>query len=974
MPRLIDHPLYFFASLLLGGVVLHCATIEATAQIAIPLETSATPIVNKFSNASVSEPNSNQVTSQERKTPPLPDEIEDVTAEGETAVESVFSTIPETASENEPETDEGLVALAKRPQPAADAREIETKFPFPSEEPQPEPTQPETKKNARFVRPSTTGVVTIAQKPAQSDEQQTATSMMNLPKISQPIIEQPTMNEVAVENRSTGVNSAVITSPFVSPPLPQQQAAPPQQEFTQTDSAILARTANRRRGASMFAAPPTVNEVAQSTPPFRSVAQEQTDSKADILRLPAITGPELNPLQLAQIPSEEAGEDLPPMPEGNRSGPELTPPDKPNVLPLPASSDDVRGDDFPGPPEAPDNIERLPAPQPDPQKLPAPGDDNSNPAPQNEPMRLPAPTEGDEEDGDTEDEESEEDGSESEEDSEDEEDEDDSAASFGKGDFPALPPDPNEAEEDILPPLEQELFEHGGSYLYAPEGDHLNWPDGRFGDHAQGSIHHYTPRAELHQGHFYDEVIETNEDGEPIVGEDGKIIYEGDILPEGEFIHEGEFVHGEGDCFEGEHEHHESHYDLLRLPEDWCKPKPFTIGPEFLGADAIVPWGRWFGGCCGGYAWEPRFVGYGSFSLFGLAQRSNQQEQYSIGGQLLLDLDLRLTGTERFHMQFRPIGEGGTGGSYYNFTNPGRGYVDNSTITPDRYWFEGELGSIVGPWFSPFASTDYSFTVGRFPFALHNNLLMNDDILGVVINKNTILAGPLSNLNVQAFYGFDDVNAPAQSDGQVIGLHLSADHHHDFYEATYAFLDHKRTSQPDAHYVGLSRTQIIGNYTLAGRAFGRIGVNGQNSGGLFVLESNMTRYLDSKPFGVDHVVYYLNAHYASTNWSSIAGGNFNRLSTSFEVSPLIQIAAGRTGGDSAGVSLGAHLFRDHEDESLVPELALEVRDGEPVIGLGARYMLKTSARTYFEALGVLNFSDDPRFERQGVFISETVQF
>lgn len=33
----------------------------------------------------------------------------------------------------------------------------------------------------------------------------------------------------------------------------------------------------------------------------------------------------------------------------------------------------------------------------------------------------------------------------------------------------------NELNEP-LPPLEEELWLHGGSYLYAPEGDRLNWP------------------------------------------------------------------------------------------------------------------------------------------------------------------------------------------------------------------------------------------------------------------------------------------------------------------------------------------------------------------------------------------------------------------------------------------------------------------------------------------------------------------
>ena len=41
---------------------------------------------------------------------------------------------------------------------------------------------------------------------------------------------------------------------------------------------------------------------------------------------------------------------------------------------------------------------------------------------------------------------------------------------------PETPPFDSFDDEEPLPPLQQELWEHGGSYLYAPEGDRLNMP------------------------------------------------------------------------------------------------------------------------------------------------------------------------------------------------------------------------------------------------------------------------------------------------------------------------------------------------------------------------------------------------------------------------------------------------------------------------------------------------------------------
>ena len=128
-----------------------------------------------------------------------------------------------------------------------------------------------------------------------------------------------------------------------------------------------------------------------------------------------------------------------------------------------------------------------------------------------------------------------------------------------------------------------------------------------------------------------------------------------------------------------------------------------------------------------------------------------------------------LTGTERFHVQYRPIGKKATGGSAYLLSNP-QGYIDNSTGIPDRYWFEGELSSIFSSWCrNQFAPLDWNLAVGVLPFELHNRLLMNDDVAGVMLSKNTIYLGSASNLNWQTFYFFDNVDAFTDGSSHVVG-------------------------------------------------------------------------------------------------------------------------------------------------------------------------------------------------------------
>ncbi|MCA9121688.1 MAG: hypothetical protein H6822_36155 [Planctomycetaceae bacterium] len=469
-------------------------------------------------------------------------------------------------------------------------------------------------------------------------------------------------------------------------------------------------------------------------------------------------------------------------------------------------------------------------------------------------------------------------------------------ASPSPSDFPALPPDPYAAERDPLPPLEEELWHHGGSYLYAPEGDHLNWPP---------------PGAD-------------------------------------------------------------EHFDHLRLPEDWIAPQPWTAYSEFLGADPIFPRGKWFGD--NAYTWDPRFVGYGGYSLFAFAFEENNLRQDVIGHQLRIDLDMQLTGTERFHIQMRPLGERNTGGSYYQFSNPD-GYVDNSTAEPQRYWFEGELHSIFGAYLDPFAVTDYNFVVGKFPFALHNFLLMNDEILGVVLAKNTIYLGPLSNLNVQLIYGANDVDAYPNADGTLYGVHAQADHRGNFYEATYAYVAHDFDASRDSHFTALSGTTFLGPFSLTGRALLKYGdQGGLGSGQLFTVESNRGQYLHQNAFGIDERVYYCNAFYKTAGWNPISGGNLNRLRTAFETNPLVRISVGSLPVRNLGIALGVQLFRHHQDESLIPEIAFESPDGIAVAGFGLRYLRKTGSRSAFEVLATFTLSDDPRFDREGVFTSYNIDF
>jgi len=463
--------------------------------------------------------------------------------------------------------------------------------------------------------------------------------------------------------------------------------------------------------------------------------------------------------------------------------------------------------------------------------------------------------------------------------------------------FPPLPPDPYATPEDVLPPLEEELWLHGGSYLYAPEGDRLGWPD---------------------------------------------------------------------DCH--------GHHHLLRLPEVWQEPKPLTCFQEFLGADPIHRWPchHWPG--CGGFAWEPRLVVYGGYELFAIVLEENNQRQDAIGHQMLLDVDFRITGTERFHAQWRPLGRRNTGGSFFQLNDPSF-YEDNSTGIPDRYWVEGELYSLLGGVFhDQFVPRDIHMVVGQFPLVLQNTLLINDDILGLAVNKNTILVPPFSNINLQSYYALDNVDAFEGASADLVGLNAFIDYRHAFIEANLAYVAHGHDGSRDATYAAISGTQFFGLLSLAGRALFKIGdEGGTGDGQLFVLESNYSRLTPHDSWlydlGVESSVFYVNAFRATPGWNSISGGNFNRIRSTFAVNPLVTISASTDPVENYGVAAGWQMFRHHADESLIPEIAIDAPGDETRWGFGLRYLRKTGARTYVEVLGVLNYSDDDSLDREGLFLS-----
>jgi len=153
-----------------------------------------------------------------------------------------------------------------------------------------------------------------------------------------------------------------------------------------------------------------------------------------------------------------------------------------------------------------------------------------------------------------------------------------------------------------------------------------------------------------------------------------------------------------------------------------------------------------------------------------------------VATRLNLDIDLKLTSTERLHAFVRPLDKGG------NFTRvefAGDNDEDGvlvSDLNLDTLFFEGDLGAITTGITDEYASFDLPFTFGLMPLFFQNGVWLDDAFSGFAfsIPARHSVALDISNMDVTFFAGFDKVTTPAIVDGDG----ALADHNVNLYGAT----------------------------------------------------------------------------------------------------------------------------------------------------------------------------------------------
>jgi len=350
--------------------------------------------------------------------------------------------------------------------------------------------------------------------------------------------------------------------------------------------------------------------------------------------------------------------------------------------------------------------------------------------------------------------------------------------------------------------------------------------------------------------------------------------------------------------------------------------------------------------------------------------RNKGKDIAQVATRLNLDVDLKITGTERLHAFFTPFQDknvkftrlefgGGDGDGRFDF---------EFDATPQTLFFEGDFGSLYSGFSGTQSSFDLPFTVGLFPLFLQNGIWANDAILGgaVTLPARNSSAFGLSNFDVTFFAAFDNVDNAGvlRKDGKVdahganvYGVTTFIDALGGYIEAGYGLVQ-GTSGQTDVleHYLTAAYTRRYANaLSNSTRVFANFGDDGKNGDGVAIIsENSLISPLPST------LLPYANFFVGFGNPKPLVDGNnaglLKNVGINFETDALTGYPKlDDTGANAWGGAIGVqYLF--NLDQQLVFEVATVQPFGDDDFGVknaqygfGVRYQIPLNRAWLFRA-------------------------
>lgn len=327
----------------------------------------------------------------------------------------------------------------------------------------------------------------------------------------------------------------------------------------------------------------------------------------------------------------------------------------------------------------------------------------------------------------------------------------------------------------------------------------------------------------------------------------------------------------------------------------------------------------------------PHFYVYGDYRTAVGVNRNQAGNARSWATRLNLDMDLRLTATERIHGFMGPLDKNNQF-TRLDFTDD----VRFETVTDakfDTLFFEGDAGAITGGLTGIDSPFDLPFTFGLVPLLYQNGIWMEDAVLGAAfaIPARNSPALRWSNYDATFFVAGDQITSDAfrgsNSAAEAIGTAWFIEAYNGYIELDYAYVHDDVGQQRSYNNFAVAYTRRyfsrISNSVRFLSNFGQDLPAEQRTadGYLLILENSL---ISSAP---NTFVPYCNLFYGSGRPQSVAraagsGGILRNTGINFESDgltgyPTLDPTAANTYGAALGVNMLGANFRDQ----LVLEMA-----------------------------------------------------
>lgn len=331
----------------------------------------------------------------------------------------------------------------------------------------------------------------------------------------------------------------------------------------------------------------------------------------------------------------------------------------------------------------------------------------------------------------------------------------------------------------------------------------------------------------------------------------------------------------------------------------------------------------------------PALAVYGDLRTGIAANDNGGVENDLLAARLNLDIDLKLSGTERFHAFIRPLDKNNQFSRIsLNNDNDDDEFIFDGNL--ETLFFEGDLGAIVGGLSNKPSTFDLPFAIGLMPLLFQNGVWMEDAFTGLAISvpARNSRRFDISNFDITFFAGFDKVSNEGMLDEfgriadenvNVYGLASFWELLRGYAEVNYAYIDGKDELDPfDHHNVSFAFSKRINN--IASTSVRVIHTFGQDldrfnktAGGTMLIWENSL--ITSKP---STFIPYMNLFAGFDRPRSVArdnGGLLKTIGINFETDgltgyPLLDDSGQDVWGGAIGIQ---NLFS--LDQQLVLELA-----------------------------------------------------